>query len=303
MAIKTAASTTLNAKQQTDVINSFTSKDGMVIKYRQIGHGPGLVMLHGAMESSASHLALAKELADAYTVYLPDRRGHNLPLPFRKDYNMQQEVDDLDALLTKTDSHLVFGVSAGGIIALQAALKLPAIHKIAIYEPALIVNNSISTDFLPRYDREIAEGKTAAALISGMLGGQLGPPFMNKIPRWFMQFMTTMTMRSEDKAAKSGEVTMRMLAPTLHYDFTLVSEMKGKAETFKMIKADVLMLGGSASPAWLKLALDTLEKILPHVKRVEFPGFDHGSSSDLSATNRTSHPDVIAAEMRRFFAG
>ncbi|MBA3871035.1 MAG: alpha/beta hydrolase, partial [Anaerolineae bacterium] len=195
MAIKTAASTTLNAKQQTDVINSFTSKDGMVIKYRQIGHGPGLVMLHGAMESSASHLALAKELADAYTVYLPDRRGHNLPLPFRKDYNMQQEVDDLDALLTKTDSHLVFGVSAGGIIALQAALKLPAIHKIAIYEPALIVNNSISTDFLPRYDREIAEGKTAAALISGMLGGQLGPPFMNKIPRWFMQFMTTMTMR------------------------------------------------------------------------------------------------------------
>ncbi|MEP6988762.1 MAG: alpha/beta hydrolase, partial [Chloroflexota bacterium] len=64
----------------------------------------------------------------------------------------------------------------------------------------------------------------------------------------------------------------------------------------------VLMLGGSASPAWLKLALDELEKILPHVKRVEFPGFDHGSSSDLSATNRASHPDVIATEMRHFFA-
>src|SRR4029079_13006383 len=118
------------------------------------------------------------------------RRGHNLPGPFRKDYSIQQEVDDLEALLTKTDTHYVFGVSAGGLISLQAGLKLPTIHKIAIYEPALVVNHSISTDFLPRYDREIAEGKTSAALISGMLGGQLGPPFMNKIPRWFLEFMT-----------------------------------------------------------------------------------------------------------------
>jgi hypothetical protein len=117
-----------------------------------------------------------------------------------------------------------------------------------------------------------------------------------------MEFMTNMSMRSEDKSAKSGDVTMRMLAPTLHYDFSLVSEMAEKVGTFKDINADVLLLGGSASPAWLKLALDALEKILPHQKRIEFPGFNHGASSDPSTTNRDGHPEVVAQELRHFFA-
>ncbi len=302
MAVKTVASATLNAKRQAVVTNTVTSNDGTTISYRQVGHGPGIVMLHGAMESSQSHMQLAKELADAFTVYLPDRRGHNLSGAIRKDYNMQKEVDDLDALLTKTDTHNIFGVSAGGIICLQAALKRLAIQKVAVYEPALIVNHSISTDFLPRYDREVAEGKTAAALITGMLGGQLGPSFMNRMPRWFLEFVTTRSMKSEDKSAKSDDVTMRMLAPTLHYDFQLVAEMAETVENFKAVDADVLLLGGSESPAWLKLALNVLEKVLPRVKRVEFPGLNHGSSSDLSATNRDSHPEIVAQEMRHFFA-
>lgn len=64
----------------------------------------------------------------------------------------------------------------------------------------------------------------------------------------------------------------------------------------------MLLLGGSASPTWLKQALDVLEKTIPHVQRIEFPGFNHGASSDLSATNRDSHPQEIAQAMRRFLA-
>src|SRR5579871_539165 len=93
--------------------NSVTSKDDTVITYRQLGHGPGVVMLHGAMESAASHMQLAEGLADAFTVYLPERRGHQLGFPFDKRYSIQKEIEDLDALLTKTDTHNVFGVSAG----------------------------------------------------------------------------------------------------------------------------------------------------------------------------------------------
>jgi pimeloyl-ACP methyl ester carboxylesterase len=70
---------------------------------------------------------------------------------------MRTEVDDLDALLMETGSHDVFGVSTGGLIALQAALILLAIRKLALYEPALIVHGSTSTTFLARYDRETAQ--------------------------------------------------------------------------------------------------------------------------------------------------
>jgi pimeloyl-ACP methyl ester carboxylesterase len=259
-------------------------------------------MLHGSMESSQSHMQLAQALADAFTVYLPDRRGHNLPGPFRKDYRMQKEVDDVDALLTQTGTHNVFGVSSGGIICLQSALTLPAVHKVALYEPALIVNGSISMAFLPRYNREITQGKMAAALVTAMQGAQLGPAIFNVIPRPLLEFLTTRAMQSENKTARPGDVTMRILAPTLHYDFELVAEMAETLETFKAVRAEVLLLGGSKSPVWLKAALDALMTVLPHVKRVEFPGLDHGASSDPSSTNRGGQPAVVAQELRRFFA-
>jgi pimeloyl-ACP methyl ester carboxylesterase len=283
------------------ITNFVTSQDGTTIGYRQLGHGPGVVLLHGAMESAQSHMQLAEALADAFTVYLPERRGHNLSGPDCKDYSIQKEVEDMDALLSETGTHNVFGVSAGGLICLQAALTLPAIHKAALYEPALIVNSSISTAFLPRYDKEMAQGKVAAALVTAMKGAQMGPPVFNAIPSFLLELLTNMAMKSEDKKAKSGDVTMRMLAPTLHYDFQLVGEMNGTLENFRSVDAEVLLLGGSKSPAYLKAALDALEKVLPHVKRIEFPGLDHGGSSDTSNTNRGGNPELVAQELRRFF--
>ena len=68
---------------------SVTSKDGTTIGYRQLGQGPGLVVLHGAMESAQSHTQLAVALASSFTVYLPDRRGRGLSGPFGKDHRLQ----------------------------------------------------------------------------------------------------------------------------------------------------------------------------------------------------------------------
>ncbi len=288
------------ASQEHYTTDFVTSKDGTRIEYRQLGHGPGVVMLHGAMESAQSHMKLAEGLAGDFTVYLPERRGHHLGIPFVEDYSMQKEVQDLEALLAKTGTSNVFGVSAGGLICLQAALNLPSIHKVALYEPALIVNGSASTTFLPRYDKEITQGKIAAALITGMKGAQLGPPVFNVIPRWLLELLTTMTMKQEDKKATDSDVTMRELAPTLHYDFQLVAEMAEKLENFKAMHSEVLLLGGDKSPAWLKIALDALAKTLPDAKRIEFPGLDHGGSSDISNTNRFGQPEVVAPELRRF---
>lgn len=278
-----------------------TSKDGTRIEYRQLGQGPGVVVLHGAMESAASHMKLAEGLAVEFTVYLPERRGHQLGIPFVRAYSMQKEVQDLEALLAKTGTSNVFGVSSGGLICLQAALNLPSIQKIALYEPALIVNGSDSTKFLPRYDKEITQGKIAAALITGMKGAQLGPPVFNVMPRWLLELITATTIKQEEKE-RNGNVTMRELAPTLHYDFQLVAEMAEKVESFKAIRAEVVLLGGSKSPAWLKAALDALAKTLPGAKRIEFPGLDHGGSSDISSTNRFGQPEKVVPELRHFFA-
>src|ERR1700682_887997 len=78
------------------------SKDGTTIGSRQLGRGPGLIVLHGAMESAQSHMQLAEALADTYTVYLPDRRGRGLSGPYRPGDVVSQDVVDMDSVLTRT---------------------------------------------------------------------------------------------------------------------------------------------------------------------------------------------------------
>lgn len=284
-------------------IGSVISQDGATIGYRQIGHGPGVVLLHGSNVSGQDFTQLGEALADAFTVYLPDRRGRGLSGPFGNDYSIQKEVEDLDALLTKTGAHQVFGVSAGGLICLEAARTLPAIHKMALWEPALLLDGTTHTAWLKRYDQEMTQGKVAAALVTCMKGLELGGPVMNAMPNWLLESLTSMAMKSEEKKAKPGAITMRMLAPTLHYDGLLLAEMSGQSERFRAVRAETLLLGGSKGLPYLRETLDALEKVLPHVvKRVEFPGLEHGGANNPSQTNRGSKPELVAQELRRFFA-
>ncbi len=281
------------------ITGSVISQDGITIGYRQYGHGPSIVLEQGGMGSAHNFHQLAVALADIFTVYVPDRRGRGLSGPFGNDYSIQKDVEDLDALFTKTGAHSLFGLSTGGLIALQAALTLPAIHKAAIFEPGLSVNGSTPLDWVTRYDKEMAQGKVAAALITGMKGPKMGPPIFNVIPRWLLELLTNRMLAREDKEGSGEYLSMRTLAPTLHHDAQLLTEMSGALESFRAMQAKVLLLGGSKSPAFQKVSLDALEKVLPHVTRVEFPGLGHAGPWN---TDRGGNPERVAQELRRFFA-
>ena len=282
---------------------SVTSADGTTIGYRQLGHGPGIVLVQGAMGSAHNFMQLAGALSDTFTVYVPDRRGRGLSdLPYSKDYSIQKEVEDVGALLAKTGARSVFGLSSGALISLQAALTLPAIHKVAIFEPPLFINGA-PTAVLPRLEKEIAQGKVAAALITGMKAAQIGPPIFNVIPGFLLELLTKMVIAQEDKKGSGEYLPMRALAPTLRYDFQVVVEMSGRLPSFMGLNAEVLLLGGSKSPAYLKVDLDALEKVLPHVTRIEFPGLDHAAAWNYDRQrNPGGQPEPVAQELRRFFA-
>ncbi|MCM1566419.1 MAG: alpha/beta hydrolase [Dehalobacter sp.] len=283
---------------------SVTSKDGTTIGYWQIGHGPGLVLVHGGMESAQSHIQLAEALADNYTVYLYDRRGRGLSGPFGEDYSMQKEMEDLDALLTKTGTRNIFGVSTGGLIALEATRTLSQVEKAAIYEPGLPLNESTPPlEWLEDFKRKMEEGKVAEALVFSMIETEMGPPIMLAMPNWLLVSMTKWQMAQEDKYAPENYVKWKELAYTLYDDVSLFIEMRkrpdGKPESFKNVPADILLLGGSDSPAFQKASVDALEKILPHVKRVEIPGVSHGGSGNK---DKGGQPEKVAQEMLQFYA-
>ena len=281
--------------------DAVTSADGTKIGYRTLGSGPGVVLLHGSMETADSHMGMARALAGRFTVHLPDRRGRGMsgPYPGPSGFGMRTEVDDLAAVLARTGAGSVFGVSSGGLIVLEAARVLPGIRKAAVYEPAVILEGTAYTSWLSRYDREMAQGKVAAALVTSMAGLRLGPPAW--FPRGLLTAATKVMIKSQDKQTAPGEPTKRAHAPTQHYEGELLTEMTGKAATFADVTADVLLLTAGKGLPWLRPGFDALAATLPRVTRHEFPGLDHGGSGDPSKTNPRGKPGIVAAKVGSFF--
>ena len=293
--------TTITTAEMTT--GSVLSKDGTRIGYLQVGQGPAAVLLHGSNESARSHTRLALALADAFTVYLPDRRGRGLSGPHRPDHGIRTEVEDLRAVLAGSGARQVFGVSIGALIALEAARTQPAIRQIAAYEPALLMDTTRYTGWVARFDREMAQGKVAAALITSLYGLDLAPPAFKLMGRRLAEALTNRALNSEDKQATGDTVTERKLAPTLRYEGLLLAETAGTIETFAEVTAQVLLLGGDMErPAFIRPAFDAFARTLPHNRRVRFPGLDHGGSTDVGPTNRGGKPEVVAPAIRSFFA-
>ena len=119
--------------------------------------------------------------------------------------------------------------------------------------PGGLVDGSISTEGFARFDREMAEGRVSAALVTGMLAAQMGPAVFRYVPRPVLEMLTAMAMKSEGKKAAADDVTMRMLAPTLHYDFRIVAETDGKVGDFAGVAVPVLLLGDVDAVASLLL--------------------------------------------------
>jgi pimeloyl-ACP methyl ester carboxylesterase len=103
----------------------------------------------------------------------------------------------------------------------------------------------------------------------------------------------------EAKQGSGKYASFRELAPTLHHDGQIIVEMSGQQERLRAIRAEVLLLGGSKSTSFLKEGLDSVAKVLPHARRVEFPGLNHSATWN---TDRGGKPGPVAQELRRFFA-
>src|SRR5262249_41358415 len=113
-------------------------------------------------------------------------------------------------------------------------------------------------------------------------------------PRWLLRPSFALMMRQEKPPLDSNDVAISALIPTQGFDIRLVKEMDGSLDSFAAMRADVLLLGGAKSPAYLRPSLDALARTLPHVRRIEYPGLNHDGPID-------GNPERIAGDLRAFF--
>ncbi|MEV4344849.1 alpha/beta hydrolase [Actinoplanes sp. NPDC049596] len=254
------------------------------IRHLTVGAGgPKVVLLHGGLQTSVNFTRLAIALASDFQVYVPDRRGRGMGGPVGADYGLRTEIDDLAVLLDQTGASNVFGLSSGAVVALHAALELPRIERLALYEPPLRHGTHDPVAWRPRYEKELAAGRTAAAMITATKGtGEF-----RHVPRLALNPVVRLWMRSD-----SG---MRDLVPTMRQDATLVEDATGSLGRYAAVTAETLLLGGSRSPAYLSRVLTGLEPVLPKARRVTLDGMGH------TAADNSGHPEAVAAELRKFF--
>lgn len=280
-----------NTKQNAFCVHTVTSVDGTIIGYRQLGSGPGLLLVHGGMMGSQNFMKLGSALADRFTLYIPDRRGRGLSGE-HGNYSLEREADDMGAIVAETGAANVFGLSSGAIVALQAALRQPAIKNLIMYEPPIPVGGYDPTSWVDKYTKEIAQKKFGAALLT-VAEGTNGPTLLTRL-RFMTAPLLNIAVNAETKNVRGCDVSLKDLILTMRYDPQAVVQSTGLIEKSKDLRCRVLLLGGSKSPDYLKATLDALQATLPQVNRAELKGVGH-----LAADNG-GRPHLVARELKNF---
>ncbi len=249
------------------------------------------------MGTAYNYHQLATHLASDFTVYVPDRRGRGMsPREYSPGHTVQNDVEDLESVLTNVDARFVFGLSSGAIIALEASRIVPSIRKAIIYEPPFYLAG-VPTAKIAHVFADIEEGDLAGALVTVGSIVKLGPVFLSAIPRPVLKLIISRVLRNEQQKGTGQYAPLRELIPAMRYDFKVVLDRGDRVEMFNAVRPDVLLLGGTKSPKYLKNALTALEAILPNALRTEFKGLDHSAAWN---TDRGGAPEIVAQSVRKF---
>ncbi|HEY7093654.1 MAG TPA: alpha/beta hydrolase [Ktedonobacterales bacterium] len=245
-----------------------TSKDGTKIGFDKVGSGPAVILVNGAMSYRAMDptlTQLAELLGADFTVYNYDRRGRG-ESGDTKPFTKEREIEDIQALVADAGGQaLLFGISSGGAVALEAAAALPGIRNVVVYEVPFIVDDSRAPlgDYATYTAKLVADGKL----------DELVEYFITTVAGMPAEFVGGM---KQDQALWGG---MKSIAPTIPYDAAFVGEfMEGKplpAGHWAKVTIPVLVADGGASPDWMGHAADALAKVLPHASRQTLAGQTH----------------------------
>jgi pimeloyl-ACP methyl ester carboxylesterase len=266
-----------------------------------VGDGPGLLVVHGSMQAGLSQHDLADLLAPGRTVHLLDRRGRGLSGPYPAGgVDPATEVADVVTVARTTGTTDVLGISSGAILTLRAALATSDIERIALFEPPIGVDGSIRPDLLDRFDREYASGALPDAMVTAMRAAEMGPAVLRFVPRRMLRAGTRRMLRRDDaRAPMEGQPSLRELATALPADLAIVRQSDGRVGDFADIAAGAVVLAGTRTRPYLRVAADALGRVLPNARTVPLPGTDHGVTQNRQWRGR---PELVAPTLVKFFA-
>ena len=100
----------------------------MELFFRKVGQGSPLMILHGVFGASENWFTIAKQLGDAYTVYLLDLRNHGRS-PHTEEMSYPAMAADVQAFIQRhhLEGTALMGHSMGGKVAMWLAMHQPQV--------------------------------------------------------------------------------------------------------------------------------------------------------------------------------
>ena len=250
------------------------SKDGTQIAVDKLGSGPALILIDGAMCSRGfgPMPPLAKELASQFTVYHYDRRGRG-DSGDGFDFEVQREIDDLDAVLQLAGgSAIVFGISSGAALAGEAVRQLRGIRRLALYEAPYVIDNThepLPPTFIADTKALVAAGDRSGAVKKFMR--YVGTPaivvfVMSLLPFW----------KKFTKIAHTLSNDLEIIAP--HHNGKPFPDGK-----WAMVTVPVLVMAGGKSPAYMQNSMKAWAAAFPNAIHQTLAGQTHMVKQDVLA--------------------
>ncbi len=244
--------------------------NGVRLYYELHGSGEPLVFVHGSWVDATGWAFVAPALAESFRVLVYDRRGHSRSERPKTPGSVDEDGDDLAALLEALDlapAHVVAN-SYGGNIALRLATRRPEVFRsLSCHEPplwSLLEGDAESQAMLTEGARSleavavrIAEGDHEGAARQFVNEVAFGPDaWENQLP-------------SEVRAIFVQN------APTFFDELQDPAQLRVAEDALANLGLPVRLTQGSESPPTFPAVIDRLAGLIPGVSRETIGGAGH----------------------------
>jgi pimeloyl-ACP methyl ester carboxylesterase len=257
--------------------HAVTSADGTEIGLLTAGDGPPLLLVHGGMGCIESWAPRWEPLTSRYQVTAMDRRGRGSSGD-AQPYDLSREFEDVAAAaasLASGDPVDVFGHSYGAVCALGAAANGAPVRRLALYEPP--GPQTVPAEWRARVLPMIAAGQSGRAMMS---------------------FLTEIIGLSAEEIAVLRDApraydVMPIVSATMPRESRALSTVDLKALAAG-VEVPVLLILGSASPAWAHEIIHDLDGVLTTKTLAVLDGQGHDAIDQA--------PELLLTQLAPFFS-
>jgi pimeloyl-ACP methyl ester carboxylesterase len=247
-----------------------TEVNGIDLYYELEGSGEPLALVHGSWVDATSWRFVVTSLAESFRVLTYDRRGHSRSERPDTPGSIDEDGDDLAALLEALDltpAHVATN-SWGGNIALRLATRRPDVFRsLSCHEPplwSLLEGDAESQELLQRGARSLEEvGRRIAA------GDHEGAA------RHFVEEIAFGPGAWEDELPAEMRALFVQNAPTYLDELQDPNQLNIDRDLLARLEIPVRLTEGSESPPVFARVIDRLVKLIPRVTREIIDGAAH----------------------------